>query len=94
VLFDIGMPEMDGYEVARTIRSRFAGNEAVIVAVIGWGQERDRELGRAPGFDHHLVKPADFGALHALLGSLPQRQHRHEADPRHDVDIPQKAQSI
>ncbi|APV49452.1 hypothetical protein BWI17_07010 [Betaproteobacteria bacterium GR16-43] len=70
VLLDIGMPGMDGYEVARTLRSLFPDNKATIVALTGWGQDKDRELARAAGFDHHLVKPAEIGALQVLLASL------------------------
>jgi PAS domain S-box-containing protein len=71
VLLDIGMPGMDGYEVARTIRQRFDGHPAVIVALTGWGQENDRRRSREAGFDHHLVKPADLHALENLLAQLP-----------------------
>jgi DNA-binding response OmpR family regulator len=67
VLLDIGMPQMDGYQVARLLRSRFAADRFRIVGLSGWGQERDRELGREAGFDQHLVKPADIGALRAVL---------------------------
>lgn len=67
VLLDIGMPHMDGYEVARLLRSRFAGERFSIVGLSGWGQERDRELGKVAGFDHHLVKPADIRSLQEVL---------------------------
>jgi PAS domain S-box-containing protein len=70
VLLDIGMPEMDGYEVARRIRARGNGHSPAIVAVTGWGQEQDRRRAKEAGFDHHLVKPADLQALNALLSSL------------------------
>jgi PAS domain S-box-containing protein len=70
VLLDIGMPEMDGYEVARTIRSRDDGAPVTLIALTGWGQEEDRRRARAAGFDHHLVKPADIDALQALLATL------------------------
>jgi CheY-like chemotaxis protein/two-component sensor histidine kinase len=70
VLLDIGMPDMDGYEVARRIRARGNGHSPAIVAVTGWGQEQDRRRAREAGFDHHLVKPADLQALNALLSSL------------------------
>jgi PAS domain S-box-containing protein len=70
VLLDIGLPGMDGYEVARTIRSRFAGRKTAIVALTGWGQDSDRRQAREAGFDHHLVKPAEIGALQMLLASL------------------------
>ena len=73
VLLDIGMPGMDGYEVARLIRAKHPEPRAAIIALSGWGQEDDRRRSREAGFDHHLVKPADIGLLRALLASLPSR---------------------
>jgi CheY-like chemotaxis protein len=70
VLLDIGMPDMNGYEVARAIRTRYPGAPTTLVALTGWGQEDDRRRAREAGFDHHLVKPAELDALQALLGSL------------------------
>jgi CheY-like chemotaxis protein len=60
---------MDGYEVARRIRQGDSGRPA-IVALTGWGQEQDRRRAREAGFDHHLVKPAELGALQSILASL------------------------
>ncbi|MDO9384976.1 MAG: PAS domain-containing protein [Hyphomicrobiaceae bacterium] len=70
VLLDIGMPGMNGYEVARAIRSGYPGNPVVIVALTGWGQEEDRRRSKEAGFDHHLVKPAEIDALQELLSSI------------------------
>jgi PAS domain S-box-containing protein len=70
VLLDIGMPGMDGYEVARRIRASGRNPRPAIVALTGWGQEQDRARAREAGFDHHLVKPAEIGALNELLSSL------------------------
>jgi len=70
VLMDIGMPGMDGYQVARTLRRQFPDHRAALVALTGWGQAKDRRLSQEAGFDHHLVKPADISALQALLASL------------------------
>ncbi len=70
VLLDIGMPGMNGYEVARNIRSRFPDYNTWIVALTGWGQEEDRRRAQDAGFDHHLTKPVDLDALQELLGSL------------------------
>ena len=70
VLLDIGMPGMDGYEVARIIRAKHSEPRPAIVALTGWGQADDRRRSREAGFDHHLVKPADIAALRALLTSL------------------------
>ncbi|RYE95749.1 MAG: response regulator, partial [Oxalobacteraceae bacterium] len=70
VLLDIGMPGMDGNEVARRIRQQpqFAGTR--LVALTGWGQDEDRRRTQESGFDHHLTKPVDIAALQALLASL------------------------
>jgi signal transduction histidine kinase len=67
VFLDIGMPEMDGYEVARRIRGMQEWRDLRLVALTGWGQERDRRLSKAAGFDHHLIKPADVGTLRSVL---------------------------
>ena len=72
VLLDIGMPDMDGYEVARAIRSRYADRHPVLIAFTGWGQETDRTRAREAGFDHHLVKPADLRTLKTILGTAPE----------------------
>ena len=70
VLLDIGMPGMDGYEVARRLRAQPELEGLALVALTGWGQEEDRRRSCAAGFDHHLVKPVDLPALQALLASL------------------------
>jgi PAS domain S-box-containing protein len=70
VLLDIGMPGMNGYEVARTLRSRYPEAGAALVALTGWGQDDDRRRAREAGFDHHLVKPAQLDSLQQLLASL------------------------
>jgi PAS domain S-box-containing protein len=67
VLLDIGMPDMNGYEVARGIRARTGGAAATLIALTGWGQEDDRRRAREAGFDHHLVKPAELPVLLGLM---------------------------
>jgi CheY-like chemotaxis protein len=67
VLLDIGLPGMDGNEVARRLRVRPEFEGVLIVALTGWGQESDVERSRAAGFDHHLVKPASPEAILELL---------------------------
>ncbi|HEX8202371.1 MAG TPA: response regulator, partial [Isosphaeraceae bacterium] len=70
VLLDIGLPGMDGYEVARRLRASPEFADTLLVALTGWGQEDDRRRSRAAGFDHHLVKPVDPENLgHLLAGS-------------------------
>jgi CheY-like chemotaxis protein len=70
VLLDIGMPGMDGYQVARAIRAHDDGASTRLVALTGWGQDEDRRRSKAAGFDDHLVKPVDIQALAQLLRSL------------------------
>ena len=67
---DLGMPKMDGYEVARAFRVRPALEDTVLVALTGWGQPEDRQRTLEAGFDHHLVKPVEAEALHQLLAGL------------------------
>jgi signal transduction histidine kinase len=71
VLLDIGMPKLDGYEVARRIRAEPWGKATVLIALTGWGQDEDRRRSREVGFDSHLVKPLDPDALSNLLSRLP-----------------------
>jgi signal transduction histidine kinase len=67
MLLDIGMPEMDGYEVARQVRATPNHAGTLLIALTGWGQERDYRHSRAAGFDHHMVKPPDIDKLRDLL---------------------------
>jgi len=69
VLLDLGMPGMDGHEVARRMRAEPRYAALTLVALTGWGQQQDRERTSAAGFDHHLVKPVDIGELRALLAA-------------------------
>ncbi len=71
MLLDIGMPGLNGYELARRIRSLEWGRSAVLVALTGWGQDNDRRQSREAGFDSHWVKPLDSRKLATLLQSLP-----------------------
>jgi signal transduction histidine kinase/ActR/RegA family two-component response regulator len=70
VLLDIGMPGMDGYEVARRIRSSEALRKLPLIALTGWGQLDDVRRTREAGFDHHLTKPVDLEHLTALLDTI------------------------
>jgi len=65
---DIGMPEMDGYALAREIRALPSVKTMQLVALTGWGQESDRRRSREAGFDHHLTKPVDMDELERVLG--------------------------
>ena len=70
-LLDIGMPILDGYEVAKRIRQQAWGQRITLVALTGWGQDSDRRRSREAGFDSHLVKPLDLETLTDLLARLP-----------------------
>ncbi len=69
VLLDIGLPGMDGYEVAQAIRKHPKGSSLVLVALTGYGQDEDRRRSQEAGFDHHLVKPVEIHSLLALISA-------------------------
>ena len=71
-LLDIGLPGMDGNELARRLRAQPETAGAVMIAVTGYGQAEDRRQTAAAGFDHHLVKPLDIHELTRLLDDLPR----------------------
>jgi len=71
VLLDIGLPGISGYEVARVLRDSAHSRHATLVALTGYGTSYDRERAVQAGFDHHLVKPADFARLYAIIDALP-----------------------
>ena len=73
VLMDLGMPRMNGYEAANSIRMQHWGKHMVLVALTGWGQEEDRQRTQKAGFDHHLVKPAEPAELRSLFADLAGR---------------------
>ena len=60
VLLDIGLPKLNGYDVARQIRQQPCGRDVVLIAQTGWGQDEDRLRSREAGFDFHVVKPLDL----------------------------------
>jgi len=68
VLLDLGLPGMDGFEVARRLRARPELAATRLIAITGYGQARDREATAAAGFERHLTKPVDVDSLLALLG--------------------------
>jgi len=73
LLLDLGMPDVDGFEVARQLRADRRYDATRLIALTGWGQAVDRERTAASGFDGHLTKPADIAALHAVLMAMPRR---------------------
>jgi PAS domain S-box-containing protein len=78
MLLDIGLPEMDGYEVAKRLRQNPQLKDLRLIALTGYGQDSDRQRSRETGFDAHVVKPVDWRDLSELLASLMKRQSRSE----------------
>lgn len=76
-LFDIGMPGLNGYELAATLRQRHRDSNLLLVAITGWGQDRDQRRASESGFDEHIVKPVDAADL---LGLLARRSGRGDAN--------------
>lgn len=75
VILDIGMPEMNGYEVAQRIRKSQWGRGVLLLALTGWGQKEDIERAHAAGFDSHMTKPADPEHIEALLDAFLESRH-------------------
>jgi CheY-like chemotaxis protein len=70
MLLDIGLPRLDGYQVARRVRAEPWGRGLLLVAMTGWGQDEDKRRAAEAGFDHHLTKPVDPTAIEKLLQNL------------------------
>ena len=70
VLLDIGLPKLNGYEVAQRIREQSWGTSMYLIAVTGWGQDEDRQRSSEVGLNMHMVKPVEPSALEKLLASL------------------------
>jgi CheY-like chemotaxis protein len=70
ILLDIGLPGMDGFEVAKKVRQDLDLGNVVLVAMTGYGQESDKQRSKEVGFDHHLIKPADFSKVKEILATV------------------------
>jgi CheY-like chemotaxis protein len=81
VLLDIGMPGLNGLDLAQRIRRTDWGHDALLIAATGWGQQDDRERSRDAGFDHHLTKPIDTQTLQKLLAEVSRRPRRPDGAP-------------
>ena len=73
-LIDVGLPRLDGYEVARRIKEAFGGNTTRVVALTGYGRQEDRLKAIQAGFDEHFVKPVEVEALSRLLADVEARK--------------------
>lgn len=78
---DIGMPILNGYELAENLRHSPSTSNVVLTAITGWGQEADRRRAEQAGFDHHLVKPVDINALEGIIAAGPAQQHARAGAP-------------
>jgi two-component system CheB/CheR fusion protein len=76
VLLDVGLPNMNGYEVARALRAQPSLRDSTLVACTGYGQDEDRRKAREAGFDHHLVKPVHMSDLEQILARMTGRMAR------------------
>jgi signal transduction histidine kinase/ActR/RegA family two-component response regulator len=76
LLLDIGLPDMDGYELARRLRSQPESAGATLVALTGYGQSQDRKEAEQAGFDHYLVKPADMDQVNKVLAEAARARGR------------------
>ncbi len=92
LLLDIGMPEMDGFEVARRVRAMPRHARVLLIALTGWGQEHDRQRSRAAGFDHHVVKPPDIERLCELLNAGRSSDAAGSSDAREAAGVHDAAQ--
>lgn len=81
-LFDIGLPEMDGYELARRVRSDARLLDMYLVAVTGWGQDEDRRRASEAGFDSHLTKPAEPDTVRRILADAAALRDERTAQSR------------
>jgi PAS domain S-box-containing protein len=91
VLLDIGLPGMNGYEVARAIRANPELGHPFLAAVTGWGAPEDRLKSKESGFDEHLTKPVDISIIELLLATLPARPNGDRIPPvenGHEIDTP------
>ena len=70
VLLDIGLPGLDGAEVAKRLRQQPVFQNVTLIAMTGYGHEADRERSLEAGFDHHLVKPVGFGTIDKILATV------------------------
>lgn len=70
-IVDIGMPNLNGYEIAQALQANTSLKTIRLIALTGWGQDEHRERALRSGFDHHLTKPVDLARLKAILSAAP-----------------------
>jgi signal transduction histidine kinase/CheY-like chemotaxis protein len=85
IILDLGLPGMDGYEVAKKLRTVDGLEDTLLIALTGYGQPGDRRRTREAGFDHHLVKPVDLNDIKALIDSFDNNRAR--AILHHDIPL-------
>jgi CheY-like chemotaxis protein/anti-sigma regulatory factor (Ser/Thr protein kinase) len=80
IFLDIGMPDLDGYEVARRLRTRPESERVILAALTGWGQQADRRRSMEAGFNHHIIKPPEAKALESVFRDVKRQRDRREAN--------------
>jgi CheY-like chemotaxis protein len=80
-ILDVGLPGLDGFEVARRVRANPRHKDLCLIALTGYGQPSDRAIGKEAGFDAHLVKPVRVDQLLSLLSEMRGEHHRRRASP-------------
>jgi CheY-like chemotaxis protein len=88
VLLDLGLPGMNGYEVARAIRAAQNLGRPRLVAVTGWGAAEDRLRSKQAGLDEHLTKPVDISQIEDMLSTLPVRREADCPPPSGKIETP------
>lgn len=84
ILLDLGLPGMNGYEVCRELRRNPMFADTLLIALTGWGEERNREMAYFAGFNHHFVKPLKPDDLAGLLAKLPARKASGRKERKND----------
>ncbi|RPI96408.1 MAG: response regulator, partial [Chloroflexi bacterium] len=85
MLLDLGLPGLNGFEVAKRLRQQPVFQNVVVVAMTGYGQEADRQRSFDAGFNHHLVKPADFGKVQEILATVSAKATRTDSPDKQAV---------
>jgi len=93
VLLDIGLPGMDGLEVARRLRKLPVTETALLIAISGYGQAEDRQRAVAAGFDEHIIKPADPARLSALIAAHTEKKREVKSEEKREAKARQERAS-
>ena len=88
-ILDIGMPELDGYQVVENVRMKMSSSEIMLIASSGWGQQKNKDRAAEAGFDYHLTKPLEYSELRKIIASSSRVVWRQDQIPNDDENVPQ-----